>query len=130
MKSLQNKPKRVWRTKAEMMKDTSKDEPKIKRTRRTKIEMLAFRTPLIKEESKDALKPKKSSHRSDLDVEYPIYEPIDPALISGWVNVHKKGDGYWLGSDIHYTIDDAKKIGGHNLFYLKTIQISFPIEGV
>jgi hypothetical protein len=101
---------------------------KPKRTRRTKKEMDAVRAHEAewgRKIGKDALKPKKYSHKSDMEAEHPILEPTE-GVISGWVNVYNFSKGsYTLGCDIHYTVDDAKKIGTHNKYYLKTIYISF-----
>lgn len=95
------------------------DKPK--RHRRTKKEMEAARSMGLV---------KKSSLTSNLDVLDYVYDietkelKDAPKVIKGWVNVYKDSKGsYWLGSDIHYTIEEAKKIASGK--YVQQIKISF-----
>ena len=98
----------------------------LKRHRRTKKEMQAFRALLIPGAGKDIPDKVKTSQKLNLEAQTPILDATKVGFISGWVNVYKHDTGdYWLGSDIHYTIEGAKKIGCHHKWYNKTIYVNF-----
>ena len=109
---------------------------KPKRTRRTKAEMIKFRSSLVVEEGEDILKPKKASPKSNLNALDYVYDVETKELkeatkiIEGWVNVFADTrGGYFIGCDIHYTSEEAKAVGDRcSRTCLKPIYISFTIK--
>ena len=101
---------------------------KPKRKRRTKAEMKAARL-YAKETGKAVAKIANSSQKSNLEEIEPILDVKDKHIVEGWVNVYKyDAQSYWVGTDIHKTLEDAVSIGHRGKYYLKTIQISFEVD--
>ena len=105
------------------------DKPK--RKRRTKIEMEAFRKECQNlSEKKDKASKLEQGALESKKVYETMPEPIKSSErasereISGIVNVYKRGSKeYWMGSDIHKTLEEAKKVASKDC--IGQIMVSF-----